>query len=131
MPGDDYEVSSTLDNVGVADFPAAFMSSVRASPAGAPGAGGTAGGRRVQEAAAHPRPALPRQVLPVGRWQHAVSVAAFRLHPAVCAVLNARFAPARCQICFGDYDDGDQLRMLPCFHDYHVACIDRWLRVSF
>ncbi|XP_051915853.1 E3 ubiquitin-protein ligase RNF6 isoform X2 [Hippocampus zosterae] len=35
---------------------------------------------------------------------------------------------ARCQICFGDYDDGDQLRMLPCFHDYHVACIDRWLR---
>ncbi|XP_049579358.1 uncharacterized protein si:ch211-59o9.10 isoform X2 [Syngnathus scovelli] len=35
---------------------------------------------------------------------------------------------AGCQICFGDYDDGEHLRMLPCFHDYHVACIDRWLQ---
>ncbi|XP_037109099.1 uncharacterized protein si:ch211-59o9.10 isoform X2 [Syngnathus acus] len=35
---------------------------------------------------------------------------------------------AGCQICFGDYDDGERLRMLPCFHDYHVACIDRWLQ---
>ncbi|XP_061696632.1 E3 ubiquitin-protein ligase RLIM [Syngnathoides biaculeatus] len=33
-----------------------------------------------------------------------------------------------CQICFCDYDDGESLRMLPCFHDYHVGCIDRWLR---
>ncbi|KAM9816214.1 E3 ubiquitin-protein ligase RNF6 [Syngnathus typhle] len=35
---------------------------------------------------------------------------------------------AGCQICFGDYDHGERLRMLPCFHDYHVACIDRWLQ---
>ncbi|XP_029379811.1 E3 ubiquitin-protein ligase MBR2 [Echeneis naucrates] len=34
----------------------------------------------------------------------------------------------KCQICFCDYDDGEKLRMLPCFHDYHVACIDRWLK---
>ncbi|KAI3370950.1 hypothetical protein L3Q82_023502, partial [Scortum barcoo] len=35
----------------------------------------------------------------------------------------------QCQICFCDYTDGEKLRMLPCFHDYHVQCIDRWLKV--
>ncbi|KAG7232220.1 hypothetical protein INR49_009413 [Caranx melampygus] len=34
----------------------------------------------------------------------------------------------QCQICFCDYGDGEKLRMLPCFHDYHVHCIDRWLK---
>lgn len=34
----------------------------------------------------------------------------------------------QCQICFCDYVDGEKLRMLPCFHDYHVPCIDRWLK---
>lgn len=35
---------------------------------------------------------------------------------------------SQCQICFCDYTDGEKLRMLPCFHDYHVKCIDRWLK---
>uniref|UniRef100_A0A3Q2TK40 RING-type domain-containing protein n=1 Tax=Fundulus heteroclitus TaxID=8078 RepID=A0A3Q2TK40_FUNHE len=35
----------------------------------------------------------------------------------------------RCQICFCDYADGEKLRILPCFHDYHIQCIDRWLKV--
>uniref|UniRef100_A0A1A7YTK5 RING-type domain-containing protein n=2 Tax=Iconisemion striatum TaxID=60296 RepID=A0A1A7YTK5_9TELE len=34
----------------------------------------------------------------------------------------------QCQICFCDYADGEKLRMLPCFHDYHVQCIDQWLK---
>ncbi|KAM4602676.1 uncharacterized protein ACJ7VT_019289 [Polymixia lowei] len=34
----------------------------------------------------------------------------------------------QCQICFCDYTDGEKLRLLPCFHDYHVQCIDRWLK---
>ncbi|KAK7891290.1 hypothetical protein WMY93_023253 [Mugilogobius chulae] len=34
----------------------------------------------------------------------------------------------QCQICFCDYTNGEKLRMLPCFHDYHVKCIDRWLK---
>ncbi|KAI4895537.1 hypothetical protein NFI96_022530 [Prochilodus magdalenae] len=33
-----------------------------------------------------------------------------------------------CQICFCDYTVGEKLRMLPCLHDYHVKCIDRWLK---
>ncbi|XP_017545151.1 uncharacterized protein si:ch211-59o9.10 [Pygocentrus nattereri] len=35
-----------------------------------------------------------------------------------------------CQICFCDYKEGENLRMLPCLHDYHVNCIDRWLKES-
>ncbi|XP_069048835.1 uncharacterized protein [Lepisosteus oculatus] len=34
-----------------------------------------------------------------------------------------------CQICFSDYREGEQLRVLPCLHDYHAKCIDRWLKV--
>ncbi|XP_035506456.1 E3 ubiquitin-protein ligase ATL59-like [Scophthalmus maximus] len=33
----------------------------------------------------------------------------------------------QCQICFCDYTAREKLRVLPCFHDYHVPCIDRWL----
>ncbi|KAK6318079.1 hypothetical protein J4Q44_G00113700 [Coregonus suidteri] len=34
----------------------------------------------------------------------------------------------QCQICFSDYTEGELLRMLPCLHDYHVQCIDRWIK---
>ncbi|XP_057693910.1 serine/arginine repetitive matrix protein 2-like isoform X2 [Corythoichthys intestinalis] len=34
----------------------------------------------------------------------------------------------QCQICFCDYERGERLRMLPCFHDYHADCVDRWLQ---
>ncbi|XP_048876466.1 E3 ubiquitin-protein ligase RLIM isoform X2 [Brienomyrus brachyistius] len=33
-----------------------------------------------------------------------------------------------CQICFSEYVEGEKLRTLPCLHDYHVQCIDRWLK---
>uniref|UniRef100_A0A8C2K637 RING-type domain-containing protein n=1 Tax=Cyprinus carpio TaxID=7962 RepID=A0A8C2K637_CYPCA len=31
-------------------------------------------------------------------------------------------------ICFSEYKAGERLRILPCLHDYHVKCIDRWLK---
>lgn len=33
----------------------------------------------------------------------------------------------RCTICLMDYEEGEELKALPCLHKYHVACIDHWL----
>lgn len=37
-------------------------------------------------------------------------------------------ADARCVVCLGDYEAGDQLRRLRCAHKFHVECIDEWLK---
>jgi len=33
----------------------------------------------------------------------------------------------RCSICLSDFEKGDTLKTLPCFHKYHLDCIDQWL----
>lgn len=33
----------------------------------------------------------------------------------------------RCSVCMDDFEDRDEVRLLPCFHAYHRACIDQWL----
>ncbi|KAF0514688.1 zinc finger domain-containing ubiquitin ligase [Gigaspora margarita] len=32
-----------------------------------------------------------------------------------------------CPICLGDFESGEELRLLPCHHQYHTSCIDPWL----
>ncbi|XP_062219891.1 E3 ubiquitin-protein ligase At1g63170-like isoform X1 [Phragmites australis] len=37
---------------------------------------------------------------------------------------------AECCICLSSYDDGAELRELPCGHHFHCACIDKWLHIN-
>lgn len=37
---------------------------------------------------------------------------------------------AECCICLSAYDDGVELRELPCSHHFHSSCIDKWLYIN-
>ncbi|KAH1202113.1 E3 ubiquitin-protein ligase [Glycine max] len=37
---------------------------------------------------------------------------------------------AECCICLSAYDDGVELRKLPCSHHFHCACVDKWLHIN-
>ncbi|XP_019443406.1 PREDICTED: E3 ubiquitin-protein ligase At1g63170 [Lupinus angustifolius] len=37
---------------------------------------------------------------------------------------------AVCCVCLAKYLDDDELRELPCFHVFHVECIDKWLKIN-
>lgn len=32
-----------------------------------------------------------------------------------------------CAICMQDYKENDELRILPCGHEFHCECVDKWL----
>jgi hypothetical protein len=40
---------------------------------------------------------------------------------------NMKLVDPTCSICLLDYEEGDQIRTITCFHQFHQACIDRWL----
>lgn len=43
---------------------------------------------------------------------------------------GARACAEECSICKEVFEDGAELRVLPCLHRFHVACVDRWLSQS-
>ncbi|KAK7317189.1 hypothetical protein RJT34_01199 [Clitoria ternatea] len=37
---------------------------------------------------------------------------------------------SECLICLEEFHEGNQVRGLPCAHNFHVECIDEWLRLN-
>ncbi|XP_062155785.1 E3 ubiquitin-protein ligase At1g63170 isoform X2 [Alnus glutinosa] len=37
---------------------------------------------------------------------------------------------AVCCICLAKYADDEELRELPCFHVFHMECVDKWLKIN-
>lgn len=33
-----------------------------------------------------------------------------------------------CSVCLEPFAVGDECKAMPCFHQFHVACLDKWLK---
>ncbi|XP_076920805.1 E3 ubiquitin protein ligase RIE1-like [Bidens hawaiensis] len=50
--------------------------------------------------------------------------------PDLSTVRFLQTEDADCCICLCDYEDGEQLLLLPCNHHFHSTCIRKWLRLK-
>jgi E3 ubiquitin-protein ligase RNF38/44 len=41
---------------------------------------------------------------------------------------TAKETNAKCVVCISEYTNREKLRRLPCSHDFHAKCIDKWLK---
>eukprot|EP01112_Ceratiomyxa_fruticulosa_P023778 TRINITY_DN926_c0_g1_i1.p1 TRINITY_DN926_c0_g1~~TRINITY_DN926_c0_g1_i1.p1 ORF type:complete len:344 (-),score=68.02 TRINITY_DN926_c0_g1_i1:205-1236(-) len=47
-------------------------------------------------------------------------------------VFSEKFAKdvPHCTVCLSPYNEGEQLKSLPCLHCFHTDCLDQWFKVS-
>ncbi|KAK2972787.1 hypothetical protein RJ640_026486 [Escallonia rubra] len=49
-----------------------------------------------------------------------------KLYTKVSTHLNEE--AVQCYICLVEYEEGDSVRVLPCHHEFHRSCVDKWLK---
>merc|ERR1711972_432714 len=66
---------------------------------------------------------------PAGHERKLVEELIQRLPLEVCSADYVRVPDASltCTVCLDDFEEGDEIRRLPCKHVYHRASIDKWL----
>lgn len=56
------------------------------------------------------------------------------IYPASCLTCHSSWCICasyyRCVVCMSDFESRQLLRVLPCSHEFHGKCVDKWLRVS-
>ena len=35
-----------------------------------------------------------------------------------------------CVVCMSDFETRQMVRVLPCSHEFHAKCVDKWLKVN-
>ncbi|PKK21819.1 ring finger protein 44 [Columba livia] len=50
--------------------------------------------------------------------------------PRVCSGAALMAASPRCVVCFSDFEARQLLRVLPCNHEFHAKCVDKWLKAN-
>merc|ERR1712048_67550 len=59
-----------------------------------------------------------------------VSPAALQASTSVITFEGDGTEEGQCMVCLENFHSGEELRILPCNHRFHKACIDPWLQVN-